>query len=267
VTRLVVGTLLAGGWLLLLLYASPLVFWLVVGVLLWLGISEYLSMALTLGGEQRFRLPVLLAALLPYLATGMGGGVLLTAALVLGFLLLAAAVVASAETLENPMGLLAKAIFGLVYLGLFPAHLPMLFNLPRGPSWILFLTVVIASSDAGAYYSGTLFGRHKLCPAVSPKKTWEGLAGGLIAALLGVLLLSRLVSFPVALLHLLLLGFILSLVGVLGDLTESVIKRAFRVKDSGRLLPGHGGVLDRVDGLLFAAPTLYYLLILVFPHS
>jgi phosphatidate cytidylyltransferase len=128
---------------------------------------------------------------------------------------------------------------------------------PGGNSWILFLLTVIFINDTGAFYCGRFFGKRKLYPSVSPSKTWAGAFGGLSAGIISGLLFSylfRLGAFP---LQAGLLAGALSVCGQVGDLVESMLKRNAGVKDSGRILPGHGGLLDRVDGVLFAVPLLY----------
>ncbi|MFO7460630.1 MAG: phosphatidate cytidylyltransferase [Desulfatiglandales bacterium] len=128
---------------------------------------------------------------------------------------------------------------------------------PRGNFWILFLFTVIFMTDTGAFYCGRFFGKRKLYPSVSPNKTWAGAVGGFAAGVISGLLFSslfRLGGFP---LQAGLLAGTLSICGQVGDLVESMLKRSAGVKDSGRILPGHGGVLDRVDGVIFAAPLLY----------
>jgi len=122
---------------------------------------------------------------------------------------------------------------------------------------MMFFAMVIFA-DTGAYYTGRSIGRHKLAPRVSPGKTIEGSVGGLIAAIAAGPL-SRLVFFPeIPVLHALAVGALIGVLGPVGDLAESMLKRGADVKDSGTLLPGHGGVLDRVDSILFCAPLLYY---------
>ena len=128
-----------------------------------------------------------------------------------------------------------------------------------GMRWILLLTLITAASDTGAYFAGTAFGRHKLCPAISPGKTIEGFVGGLASALLVTLLSGPLLFANINLSKLAVLSLLLSVFVVAGDLTESIFKRSNQVKDSGSILPGHGGILDRVDSILAAAPVLYYI--------
>lgn len=118
---------------------------------------------------------------------------------------------------------------------------------------VLLLILIVALADSGGYFAGRRFGRHKLAPAVSPGKTWEGFAGGFIANCALALVLS--LSLDVSLLLMLVLVVPTSLVSVLGDLQESMLKRHAGIKDSGAILPGHGGILDRVDGITAAAPV------------
>jgi phosphatidate cytidylyltransferase len=133
---------------------------------------------------------------------------------------------------------------------------------PTGRWLILYLVAVVKSSDIGAYFSGRALGRHKLFPRLSPKKTWEGFVGGLLAAVVVSLLFhaglgGKLGRVAFGRVDAVLLGFVLALAGVCGDLFESLIKRASATKDSGRLIPGMGGLLDVLDSLLFGAPMLY----------
>lgn len=123
----------------------------------------------------------------------------------------------------------------------------------NGAWLVLLLMLVVAVADSGGYFVGRRFGKHKLAPAVSPGKTWEGFAGGLLANCLLALILSQVLS--VSLIIMLVLIVPTSLVSVLGDLLESMVKRHAGVKDSGSILPGHGGILDRVDGITAGAPV------------
>lgn len=129
---------------------------------------------------------------------------------------------------------------------------------PNGKQWIVFLYFVIWATDIGAYSIGIPFGKHKLFPKISPKKSVEGLLGGIVFAI-GMALLCRLWFMPpMEILEAAGLGVLLAGVGTIGDLVESMLKRSTGVKDSGSIIPGHGGMLDRMDSMLFAAPVLYY---------
>lgn len=152
-----------------------------------------------------------------------------------------------------------KSVFGVIYIPLFLSFLVILYASTNGVLWVLFLLAIIAAGDTGAYYSGTYLGRHKLCPAVSPKKTVEGAMGGLAANLATAWLFKLLFFNSMKSLTCTVFAVVVGVVGQAGDLFESEFKRAAGVKDSSNLLPGHGGFLDRLDALLFAAPVAYLL--------
>lgn len=125
-----------------------------------------------------------------------------------------------------------------------------------GGEMLLYLLSLVWIADIGAYFSGRRFGKHKLSPAISPGKTWEGFYGGLAANLLWIIFVYQLSSgWGLGLVQFILIGIATSLISVVGDLFESVLKRQAGVKDSGKLLPGHGGVLDRIDSVIAASPV------------
>ena len=152
-----------------------------------------------------------------------------------------------------------KHIFGTTYIPLFISFIIMLRDTSNGPLWVFFLLWVIAWGDTGALYTGTYFGRHKLCPAVSPKKTIEGALGGLTANLVFAWIFKWIFLPSLNPLTCTVFALVTGGIGQFGDLFESVFKRAAGVKDSSALLPGHGGFLDRLDALLLAAPVAYLL--------
>jgi phosphatidate cytidylyltransferase len=156
-------------------------------------------------------------------------------------------------------------IQGMVYIPLLLSFLVMIRLQPNGVAWIFYLLIIIFAGDTGAYYVGTGWGKHKLCPRVSPGKTVEGALGGLAANIVlgaGInFFADRLpwgLDMPTLPWGWAILFFIIAgATGQLGDLFESQLKRAAHIKDSGTILPGHGGLLDRIDALLFAAPVAY----------
>jgi len=158
---------------------------------------------------------------------------------------------------ENILNILI-VLFGVLYVGFPLGTVVSTRPLPAGEFLVLFLAVVTWASDAGAYYAGTLWGKHPLLPSVSPKKTVEGVLGGMISAISAALLAQWWFVPQFSSADALILGILLTGTGLLGDLFESMIKRRMGVKDSGGILPGHGGMLDRLDSLLFTAPTFYY---------
>jgi len=153
--------------------------------------------------------------------------------------------------------IITKQVLGIVYIPLFLSCLILIRNGADGGTWIYFLLFIVFCGDVAAYHCGSSFGRHKLCPAVSPGKTIEGSIGGLAANLVAGALFKHF-FLPLLPWGLSLLFFIATgVAGQVGDLFESQLKRVGNRKDSGALLPGHGGILDRIDALLFAAPVAY----------
>ena len=154
---------------------------------------------------------------------------------------------------------MAITIMGPLYAGLMLGTVVGLRLTPPetvGRNWVLFLLMVIMLGDTGAYYVGKSLGKRRLSPALSPKKTVEGLIGGVTVSVAAAIVVAHLLLPHVGLLHAALLGAVLALLGVVGDLFQSLLKRGAEVKDSGNLMPGHGGVLDRLDSLYFSAPAL-----------
>ena len=187
----------------------------------------------------------------------------LRSVLALTVLLALAFRVFSREPLRQTLIDVAIVLLGIVYIGLLVGHLLPTRALPGGEWLILFLFFVTWAGDTGAYYAGTAMGRRKLAPRISPNKTVEGLLGGIGLSLVAAFIAKVWFLPSLNTIDCLALGVLLSLTGVLGDLAESVLKRSAGVKDSGSLIPGHGGVLDRIDSLLFTAPVFYYYLTLV----
>lgn len=157
----------------------------------------------------------------------------------------------SVEGLRPGMLLLVWVILCLAWFSVIVLHA----RSTSGPELVLFLFVLIWVADSGAYFAGRAFGRHKLTPMVSPGKTWEGVLGALLGAALCGVVLVQLQLTALAYVPAVMLAIVVSLVSVGGDLYESLLKRQAQVKDSGTLLPGHGGALDRIDSLLAAAPV------------
>jgi len=159
-----------------------------------------------------------------------------------------------------------KLIFTVVYLALpfgFALGLPKFSTLdPSKPLTleVFMLFVLIWSSDTFAYLTGKFFGKHKMAPRISPKKTWEGFAGGVILTLVLGFFVEQ--YFPELRGNWMIVGFLVSVFAPLGDLVESQLKRSFAVKDSGNIIPGHGGILDRLDSFIICAPVIYLYFIL-----
>ena len=169
----------------------------------------------------------------------------------------------SSAILWSPRPILG--LLGLALLTITWVAIALIIHQPHGPWLLLFAFAVVALADVGGYVAGNLFGKHKLAPLVSPGKTWEGFFGGI---LLQCILIASMASFmPEKITTVMLVALVIpvSLYSVLGDLFESMIKRHGGVKDSGNILPGHGGVLDRIDGLIAALPLFALLFLLLSP--
>jgi phosphatidate cytidylyltransferase len=151
-------------------------------------------------------------------------------------------------------------VFGFLYIPFLLSYLVLVRELEDGQWWLFFLFAVIWGNDTFAYYIGGLFGKHKLSPIISPKKTVEGALGGLFGGSGAALLFHYLVFNGISVLSLIILAIFLSIIGQIGDLFESLIKRSVGAKDSGFIIPGHGGILDRIDSVIFSLPILYYYL-------
>lgn len=149
-------------------------------------------------------------------------------------------------------------IFGVLYVGLLLGHYSILRNLDHGVALVFFVIIVTWLSDTGGFFIGKSLGKHPLAPTLSPKKTIEGLLGGVLFSVIGAIICQITFAPFFSLGQSATLGVALALLGAMGDLAESAIKRSVNVKDSGTIIPGHGGVLDRVDSLLFTGPAMYY---------
>ncbi len=260
--RTVPGILLAVVWVLLLLKGTPLYFHLVMLVVAGIGASEYLNMIFKDRPGIFSRVYLICTLFLPVaFVWPQCQTAFANIGLFLSFFLITLYFIRCYTHFDDTYELFSRMVFGAVYVGVLAAHLVMLRYLPQGGSWLVVLSAITAGSDSGAYYFGCNFGRRKLCPNISPKKTIEGALGGLLCGVSAAVFFAWLLLENVNWLFLICAAVLLTVVGILGDLTESIIKRGTGTKDSGRLLAGHGGILDRIDSLLLASPVLYYLLI------
>jgi phosphatidate cytidylyltransferase len=257
--RIVTGLILAVGWLLLLLVAPYPFFCLIIIAGGGVALYEFLRMS-SPDAEQKYIPIALIVGVFPLAAAALWGAGAVISSLFLALLILIIITVVAFPSLEDGLLLVSRLWFGIFYIGFCSAHLILLRSLPQGVYWLLFLTAITASSDTGAYYVGRSFGKSKLYPALSPGKTKAGAVGGVIGGMLGGLVVAAILFKGADLFMLALLGLVLSITGIIGDLIESLIKRVSGVKDSGQILPGHGGLLDRCDSLLLTAPLLYYVL-------
>jgi phosphatidate cytidylyltransferase len=207
-----------------------------------------------------------LAAIAIFVVSLFGGDPALNLLLTQIIIIALTAGVLIAETLratafEKMIPSTGSTILGVLYIALLGSHLVATrvgFEATLASHLLSFFFLVLMGGDAGAYYTGRAFGKHKLAPKISPGKTWEGVVGGIVAAL-AMATLSHFWFFrELPLKWALPLAFVMTVVGILGDLSESALKRGVGAKDAANILPGHGGFLDRLDSLLFNAPLIYY---------
>lgn len=152
----------------------------------------------------------------------------------------------------------AWTMAGILYVGWMLSHWIDLRSLEAGKEWVFWAMFTTIASDTAAFFCGRAWGRHSLASTISPAKTWEGAIGGLLAGIIVSLILSIVFSLPLNYWQMALLGAVISIFAQLGDLVESLLKRNTGTKDSGKLLPGHGGILDRIDSFMFTGVVVYY---------
>mgnify|MGYP002725767015 CR=1 FL=1 len=159
---------------------------------------------------------------------------------------------------------ISKQVLGVVYIPVPLALLVFIKALEGGTFWIIWLLIIVFANDTGAFYSGTFLGKKKLSPNISPNKTIEGSIGGAATSMVVGFIFCYIFFRDLSLACIVIPGaFMLAVAGQIGDLFESAMKRASRIKDSGTILPGHGGMLDRIDGLLLSIPVLYVYLVFI----
>jgi phosphatidate cytidylyltransferase len=243
----VLGAVWAGGWWL----------WALAAIGGAVAVHEFVTMARTLA-------PLAPAAYLGVLLGLVGakqGGVLWLLGGVLTCFVLAFALEVVAKTRPPATAAVGATVLGSTWIGFGLGHLILLRRLHDEPRLISFtVLLVVFAADTFAYFGGRLFGRHKLAPTLSPGKTWEGLVvGAAFGIFVAFVALYNDRDHYLVIWEAVVLGVVVVLAAVIGDLFESMLKRDMQVKDTGRLLGGHGGILDRIDALLFAAPAAYYL--------
>jgi phosphatidate cytidylyltransferase len=267
VTRVLSGAVLIVIAVAVVWFAPNAIFFAVAELLLVLAFVEYARLAAA-SGHQIPALPAGIATVGASIGVTstiriggelMSNAVALDAALLSGFVVLAAMALGSWQGGSDALGRTAASVFPMLYLGL-PIGAMVALRTLRGREALFLLLLTVMVSDTAQYYAGRAFGRRLLAPRVSPKKTIEGAIGGFVFGAVIVALVGDwwLPSTPAPLRAL--LGATLVAAGIAGDLFESMLKRSAGVKDSSALIPGHGGVLDRIDALLFAAPVYYIFL-------
>jgi phosphatidate cytidylyltransferase len=252
--RVATGLALAALAVVLVLFTPLWLLTTVAAALACLGMWEYMRMIETSEWSWDAWACLAAALLLPF--TALAGpaaaaasmGVALAAGMVLSL--------AGLKDLKTKLTLARKRAWGLIYTSGLIAILLSIAQLEQGRLLLLFVIAAVVAADSGAYFAGHLWGSRKLAPNISPGKTWEGFAGGMACAALVGALFAGILLTDVPVLAGAGLGLVLGVSSVLGDLMESLIKRVHGVKDSGGIFPGHGGILDRIDGLLMAGPFM-----------
>jgi phosphatidate cytidylyltransferase len=241
---------------LIVYFGSSLHFLILLTCVVGLGLLEFYGMLAAKGFPCWRWLGVAMGALLP-LAFYVGGMAHQAAAATVVVLVFLVALFGRRELAVSVQSM-AFTLLGVFYVGWLLSYVLLLRLLIDGPSYVFYIFGVVWLGDAAALVSGTLIGRHKLAPNISPQKTIEGAVGGMVGSLCGAISGGLWLLGHFTLLQCLAVGIMLAVFGQLGDLSESLLKRSTGIKDSGMLIPGHGGVLDKVDGILFGAPALYY---------
>lgn len=260
VKRIITGAISIPAFVLLLLYTPAVWFLGLVLLTLLLALWEYYSMTLP-GGDKGFKVfGIVLGGWLPLGVWWIGPQVIPWLLTLTVFLLFIYRLFYHPD-LEGIPSSIGIVLLGVTYIGLLPSHLILIRGLESGQWWVLFLFSVVWGNDAFAYWVGKDLGRHRLSPVVSPWKTIEGAVGGLLGGVFTGVIFSHFFLQEVTLREASTLAIPLGVLSQMGDLFESLIKRASGVKDSGGIIPGHGGVLDRIDSAIIPIPFLYYYII------
>lgn len=164
------------------------------------------------------------------------------------------------KNIDNASSSLAWTLAGMLYIGLMISYWGNIMSLVNGRLWIAWIILSITACDVLAFFVGRKWGKHPMASTISPKKTWEGSIGGLLGCVAISIIFGIIFGLPLAHWQLAVLGIIMSLIAQAGDLVESLLKRNAGVKDSGNSLPGHGGILDRIDSYILIGPIIYYVI-------
>lgn len=260
--RWMTGIVLAAALLLIIFLGSLELFTAAITLIIIVGIWEYNGIVFGPGFLKEKAESLILAVLIPGVVL-LGNAQLLVALLAFAVMVVFIVFLWKVNETNFDMSAVAKVIFGMLYIPLLASHFIMLRKLVSGIDWILFVLVIGIVGDTVALYVGKSLGKRKLIELVSPGKTLEGTIGLILGGTIAASLFGYFLFPDIAIVHFLILGLVGSIIGQLGDLCESVIKRNYGKKDASSLLPGHGGLMDRMDSLIFLAPFVYYYRIFV----
>ncbi len=241
------------------IHPNPWFFTVFLSVAALLSIREYFGLATATGFRVFKKLGTILT--LGFLAAAVWPDQLRQEWLiVIGLFMLLTGCLRKKIDLEDALGSVAVTFFGAFFIGFLLGYLVALKSTgsESGKDLIFLLAVTVWAGDTCAYYVGKNFGKHPFAPRVSPKKTWEGFLGCVAGSLIAATIASFTFIHRIQGFHVIVIGLLVPIVGQLGDLCESAIKRGAKIKDSSQILPGHGGMLDRIDSILFNAPLIYY---------
>ena len=261
--RKLLPSILVSLFLLALIFGSintePLLFFALIWVVIMLGVRE-IAHAYRTGGIELPDYVLMIAATVLLVATWNGNtqGLAVSAGLTIPVLMITLLLISQKDFIKRS----TSAVFIIFYLSLLGGFILLLANHPDGAKRIFTLVALIACNDTFAYFVGVLFGKHKIAPSISPKKSWEGLIGGAIAAIIGGAFIFHSL-FETTWVVGAAIGFMTVVTATCGDLIESAIKRDLAIKDMSNLLPGHGGIMDRLDSALFTAPAVWFALELI----
>lgn len=226
------------------------------------GVWEYNNIVFEKGFSIEKTESLLLAIILPSLAL-TGNSQYVVATLAFSVIVIFILFIFSIKQAEFDVLNVAKVIFGIMYIPFLTSYFILLRTMEKGALWIVFVLVLAFIGDIAALYVGKYFGKHKLVPLISPGKTMEGLIALVLSSTTACLLFAYFFFPEISLIKIAVLAFIGSIIGQLGDICESAIKRSYGLKDASSFLPGHGGILDRLDCLIFIAPFVYYFRIMI----
>ena len=248
-------------FVLLLFNGTEFQFFLFLLIFIFLGVAEFYSFGKDLTTPRLRMFGYVWSALLAFAAYGGNFNYILLS-LSGGVLILLLLRLLKGDELESVIGEAGFLSFGVLYVAFLMSHLILIRGLADGGALVLFLFVITWGGDTAAYFTGRAIGRVKLYTAISPNKSVEGLIGGFFGGIVAAIIFKFALLPSVLFIDAILVGVVIGILGPLGDLAESMLKRSSGVKDSGGLIPGHGGILDRVDSILFSAPFLYYFIML-----
>lgn len=269
-TRLITGLTGLAFLLPAIVWGGPWVVEAIVWVAVWISLDEFARMAFPQHRKEAFGLLVVLSAIA--LSTALRAPDLALPMLVVSSLLAMSWVLfllpgvddmAEHPDLSRVGDLMGRLVLALVWIPGCLHFLPRLRDLEHGLGWVFTVLVISWMGDTGAYFAGRFLGDARLYPLVSPKKTWAGVWGGIAGSILGLLIQRTFDMQVLGVADCVFLGAIGCVAGIVGDLSESLLKRSFGVKDSGWIMPGHGGLLDRIDSVMFVAPVVWLWAVLI----